>query len=113
MPKERTMIEIEKSSGNVYADLGMADAEDMRVKAQLASKISEIVQARRWTQQQAADVLGISQPKLSQLMRGQFRGISEAKMLELLARLGRNIQIVVGPARRSAKAGRVEVVFAA
>ncbi|WP_050452211.1 helix-turn-helix domain-containing protein [Candidatus Burkholderia verschuerenii] len=106
------MIELEKSTGNVYADLDFPDAEEMRVKAQLASKIGEIIRARRWTQQRAAEVLGISQPKLSQLMRGHFRGISEAKMLELLARLGRDIQIVVGPPRRSTKVGRVEVVFA-
>jgi predicted XRE-type DNA-binding protein len=105
------VIEIEKSSGNVYADLDLPDADEMYVKAQLAGKISEIIQSRRWTQQRAAEALGISQPKLSQLMRGHFRGISEAKMLELLARLGRNVQIVVGPARRSSKAGRVEVVF--
>lgn len=107
------MIEIEKGSGTVYADLDMPGADDMRVKAQLAGKIGEIIKARRWTQQRAAEALGISQPKLSQLLRGQFRGISEAKMLELLARLGRNVQIVVGPPRRSTKAGRVEVVFAA
>jgi len=113
MQKGKVMIEIEKGSGNVYADLGMAEAQEMYVKAQLAGKISEIVEARGWTQQRAAEALGISQPKLSQLLRGQFRGISEAKMLELLARLGRNVQIVVGPARRSTKAGRVEVVFAA
>jgi predicted XRE-type DNA-binding protein len=113
MRKEKVMIEIEKGSGNVYADLGAPDAAEMYVKAQLAAKIGEIIKARRWTQQRAADVLGISQPKLSQLMRGQFRGVSEAKMLELLARLGRNVQIVVGPARRSNKPGRVEVVFAA
>ena len=107
------MIDIEKSSGNVYADLETPDADEMRVKAQLAGKIAEIIQARRWTQQRASEVLGISQPKLSLLLRGQFRGISEAKMLELLARLGRNVQIVVGPPRRSTRAGRVEVVFAA
>jgi predicted XRE-type DNA-binding protein len=96
------VIEFEKGTGNVYADLGLADADEMRVKAQLASKISEIVKARRWTQERAADVLGISQPKLSQPMRGLFRGVSEAKMLDLLARLGRTVQIVVGPPRRSA-----------
>lgn len=107
------MIEIEEGGGNVYADLGVPNADEMRVKAQLAGKIGEIIKARRWTQQRAAEVLGISQPKLSQLLRGQFRGVSEAKMLELLARLGRNVQIVVGPPRRSAKPGRVEVVFAA
>jgi predicted XRE-type DNA-binding protein len=107
------MTAIEKSSGNVYADLGLPDADEMLVKAQLAMKIGEIIKARRWTQQQAAEVLGMTQPKLSTMLRGQFRGISEAKMLECLAKLGRNVQIVVGPARRSAAAGRVEVVFAA
>ena len=105
------MIEIEKSSGNVYADLGMPDAEAMQVKARLAMKIGEIIKARRWSQQQAAEVLGITQPKLSGMLRGQFRGISEAKMLDCLARLGRDVTIVVGPARRKAVAGHVEVEF--
>jgi predicted XRE-type DNA-binding protein len=107
------MTDYEKSSGNVYADLGLADAEEMLVKAQLASKIGEIIKGRRWTQQQAAEVLGMTQPKLSNLLRGQFRGVSEAKMLECLAKLGRDVKIVVGPARRSTKPGHVEVVFAA
>lgn len=107
------MIEIEKGSGNVYADMGVADAEEMMVKAQLASKIGEIIKGRKWSQQQAADVLGMTQPKLSKMLRGQFRGISEAKMLDCLARLGRDVQIVVGPARRAVSTGRVAVVFAA
>ena len=107
------MTDYEESSGNVYADLGLADAEEMLVKAQLASKIGEIIKGRRWTQQQAAEVLGMTQPKLSNLLRGQFRGVSEAKMLECLAKLGRDVKIVVGPARRSNKPGHVEVVFAA
>ncbi len=107
------MIEIEKSCGNVYADLGMPDADEMLVKAQLASKIGEIIKGKKLSQQEAADVLGISQPKLSNMLRGRFRGISEAKMLDCLARLGRNVQIVVGPARRTTSNGRVAVVFAA
>ena len=107
------MIEIEESSGNIYADLGMADAGEMIVKAQLATKIGEIIKGRRWSQQQAADVLGIPQSKLSKMLRGQFRGISEAKMLDCLARLGRDVQIVVGPARRSTSVGHVAVVFTA
>jgi predicted XRE-type DNA-binding protein len=106
------MIEIEKSSGNVYADLGMADADEMIVKAQLASKIGEIVKGRKWSQQKAAEVLGIPQPKLSKMLRGQFHGISEAKMLDCLARLGRDVQIVIGPPRRTTSAGHVAVVFA-
>lgn len=110
-----TSITIEAGSGNVYADLGMADAQEMLVKAKLASKIGDIIKRQNMTQQQAAEVLTMPQPKVSMLLRGQFRGISEAKMLECLARLGRDVDIVVKPARRRALAGtigRVNVVFA-
>jgi predicted XRE-type DNA-binding protein len=82
-------IAIEKSSGNVYADLGLADAQEMLVKATLASKIGEIIQRQNLTQQQAAQLLAMPQPKVSLLLRGQFRGISEAEMLECVARLSR------------------------
>lgn len=112
MQKGNEMTIIEEGTINVYADLGMADAEEMIVKAQLASKIGEIITSRKWSQQKAADLLGIPQSKLSKMLRGQFRGISEAKMLDCLVRLGRNIQIVVGPPRRSTTAGRIDVVFA-
>ena len=105
------MIDIETGSANVYADLGRADADEMLVKAQLASKIGEILERRKLTQEQAAEILGISQPKLSGLLRGQFRGISEAKMMDCLAKLGREVRIVVGPARGAAAAGSVKVVF--
>lgn len=107
------MIKIEESTGNVYADLGMADADEMLVKAQLATKIGEIIKSRKWSQQQAAEVLGMTQPKLSKMLRGQFRGISEAKMLDCLTRLGRDVQIVVGLARRATSDGHAAVVFAA
>jgi predicted XRE-type DNA-binding protein len=105
------MIEIETGSANVYADLGRADADEMLVKAQLASKIGDIIKRRRLTQAQAAEILGIPQPKLSGLLRGQFRGVSEAKMMDCLAKLGRDIRIVVGPARRAPGEGTVKVEF--
>ncbi len=110
-------IAIEAGSGNVYADLGMADAQEMLVKAKLASKIAEIILRQKLTQQQAAELLAMPQPKVSLMLRGQFRGISESKMLDCLARLGRDIDIVVKPARRKTKTsaaggGRVSVVFA-
>ena len=107
-------IAIEKGSGNVYADLGLANAQEMLIKAKLASKIGEIIQRQNLMQQQAAQLLAMPQPKVSLLLRGQFRGISEAKMLECLARLGRDIDIVVKPAHRRASSGalgRVNVVF--
>ena len=105
------MIEIEQGSGNVYADLESRDADEMLVKARLATKIGEIIRHRHLTQQQAAEILGIPQPKLSGMLRGQFRGISEAKMLECLNRLGRDVQIVVRKASRSHANGRTSVVF--
>ena len=87
-----TDMEIETSSGNVYADLGMADAQEMLVKAKLASKIGEIIKRQNLTQQQAAVLLAMAQPKVSMMLRGQFRGISESKMLDCLARLGRSAE---------------------
>ncbi len=106
------MKQIERGSTNVYADLGYEDADEMLVKAQLATKIGEIVSQRQLTQTQAAELLGISQPKLSNMLRGQFRGISETKMIECLTKLGRNVEIVVKAASRSKAAGHVSVTFA-
>jgi len=106
------MIEIEKGSPSVYSDLGLADAAEMQVKATLAAKIGEIIKHRHLTQVQASGILGIPQPKLSGMLRGQFRGISEAKMLDCLNRLGRDVEIVVRKPSRSGAVGRTSVVFA-
>ena len=105
-------IEIEVGTGNVYADLGMEDAEAMQVKARLAAKIADIIKRRGLTQVQAATLLGMTQPKLSGMLRGQFRGISEMKMLECLNRLGRDIEIVVRPSRGITHSGHTQVRFA-
>jgi predicted XRE-type DNA-binding protein len=98
-------------SKNVYEQLGFPDADEMLVKAQLVSQIAEILRERGWSQQQAAKVLGLTQPKLSKMLRGQFRGISEMKMMDCLLRLGRTVKIGVGPATKSAEE-RIEVVAA-
>jgi predicted XRE-type DNA-binding protein len=103
---------IEKSSGNIFADIGFANDQEMLVKANLALKISEIITQRRLTQMEAALVLGIPQPKLSKLLRGQFHGVSETKMLECLNKLGRDIQIVIRKANRDKRIGRTSVIFA-
>ncbi len=106
------MSKVEKGSMNVYADLGVADADEMLVKAQLSAKIAEIIKLRKLTQTQASSLLGMTQPKLSNMLRGRFRGISETKMLECMTLLGRDVQIVVKPASRSRKTGHVSVLFA-
>ena len=106
------MTEIQKGSGNVYRDLQTTDAEAMYVKARLASKIGEIISQRHLTQQQAANILGIPQPKLSGLLRGQFRGISEAKMIACLNHLGSDVDIVVRQTRQNFSKGQTQVTFA-
>ena len=104
-------IGVEQSSSNVYADLGMSNAEEMLVKARLAAKILEIIKHRHLTQNEAADIVGLPQPKLSGMLRGQFRGISESKLLNCLNKLGRDVQIVVRKAPRSQAIGKTSVVF--
>jgi predicted XRE-type DNA-binding protein len=104
------MSKVEKTR-SVYAELGFPDAAEMLVKAQLVVKIAEILRERGWSQQQAAKVLGLTQPKLSKMLRGQFRGISEMKMMGCLVRLGRGVKIVVGP-EGGATDERIEVVAA-
>ena len=106
------MTDIEKSSGNVYADLGLPDAEEMLIKARLAAKIGEIIKHRHLTQQQAAEILAMPQSKISNMLRGNFRGISETKLIECLNLLGRDIQIVVTKAPRTHDTGHTSVVFA-
>jgi predicted XRE-type DNA-binding protein len=79
---------IEEGSTNVFADLGYADAAEMQRKSQLAAEIARATKARRLTQQGAAELLGVDQSKVSRITRGQFRSVSEAKLLELTNRLG-------------------------
>lgn len=104
-------IEIEEGSGNPYADVGCPDAEEMLIKAGLAREIGEIIKSRRLTQQRAAELLKMPQPKLSEMLRGKFRGINQAKMIECLNRLGRDVDIVARKARRRAL-GHTHVVAA-
>jgi predicted XRE-type DNA-binding protein len=103
-------IAIVEGSTNVYADLGYADAAEMQRKSQLTAEIARAIKARRLTQGGAAELLGIDQSKVSRITRGQFRGVSEANLLELVAKLGHDVKIVVGPVRR--RAGKIELQFA-
>ena len=101
-------MHIEQGSTNVYADLGRADADVMLVKAQLAVKIAGIVKRRRLTQAAVSEIVGLPQAKVSQMLRGQFRGISEDRMMRCLTALGQDVQIVVKPARKG-RAGSLSV----
>jgi predicted XRE-type DNA-binding protein len=104
-------VNIERGSSNVYADLGLADAQDMLIKAKLATEINRIIRQSKLTQVEVAKILGMTQPKLSGMLRGQFRGISEIKMIECLNHLGRDVDIVVKPTPETRREGFVSVVF--
>lgn len=110
MPKGN---DVEESSGNVFADLGLANPEERLAKADLAIRIAAAIRARRLTQASAARVLGIDQPKISRLLRGQLSGFSTGRLLHFLTLLGRDIEIVVKAAPRSRRQGRLRVIAAA
>ncbi|WP_375647771.1 helix-turn-helix domain-containing protein [Bartonella sp. CR84HXZ] len=105
------MINVFHGSSNVYADLGFSDSREMLIKAQLAHKISQILKEKNLTQKQASQLLKMTQPKLSKLLSGEFRGIGEMKMLECLAKLGNDIKIIVNPKEVKTLEGHFEVVF--
>ena len=86
---------IEHGSGNVFADLGRPDAETHLLKAELVARIDQIIRERRLTQAHAADLLGISQPDVSRLLRGNFRDYSVERLLRLLTSLGRDVEITI------------------
>lgn len=79
---------IEEGSGNVFADLGLPDAEERLAKADLVMEISERVRAKRLTQAKAAELFGIDQPKVSRLLRGQLAGFSTDRLFHFLMLLG-------------------------
>ncbi len=97
------------SSGNVFADLNLPDADDLLAKAELAAKIIAEIQRRRLTQSQAAAILGIDQPKVSALKQGKLSGFSIERLMRLLLRLGRDIEITVKRRASSKTTARLRV----
>ena len=97
MPKSNAIPQ-EPSTGNVFADLGLADAEKLKIKTGLVIEIRKAIRERDLTQQEAAKRMGITQPKVSDMMRGDFSNLSERKLMDCLNRLGYDIEIKVRPA---------------
>jgi predicted XRE-type DNA-binding protein len=92
-------VEVHRGSGNVFADLGMADADKLKIKTGLVIEIRKAMRSRGLTQQEAARLMGITQPKVSDMMRGDFTNLSERKLMDCLTRLGYDIEIKVRPAK--------------
>ena len=87
----------ELGSGNVFADIGLPDAETHLLKAQLVSRIQDVLDRRRLSQTAAAALMGVRQPDLSRILRGQFRGFSVERLMTMLAALGFEVAITLEP----------------
>jgi predicted XRE-type DNA-binding protein len=106
----KPLIAVTPSSGNVFADIGVPEPEEELAKAQLASRIREIVRSSRFTQVAAAAVMGIDQPKVSALLNGRLANFSSERLMRLLTLLGQDIEIVVKTRSRQRRRGRISVV---
>lgn len=82
-----------RSSGNVFADLELPDADERMLKAQLAVQIHRFIKEKGWTQTEAAEAVGLDQPKVSHLLRGSLAGFSVDRLLSILNRLGHSVEV--------------------
>lgn len=89
----RRKADYTQSSGNVFADLELPNAEERLLKAQLAVQIRRFIKQKGWTQSEAAEVIGLDQPKVSNLLRGRLAGFSGDRLLSILNRLGHIVEV--------------------
>lgn len=90
-------LEVTESSGNVFADLGFKNPEEMLAKANLAMLVGDIIKKRKLTQKKAAETLGIDQPKVSAILRGRLSGFTIDRLMRFLLALGMDITIEARP----------------
>jgi predicted XRE-type DNA-binding protein len=103
---------ITRGTGNVFADLGYADAEERQTKLRLAYAINGVVEHQRLTQAAAADKLGINQPKVSALANYKLDGFSVERLMTFLTALDQDVEIVIRKKPRSRSAARISVIAA-
>lgn len=112
MKTARKPARVQKSSGNVFADLAVENPDDMLAKAQLAHLIFRVIVARKLTQTKAAELMGLDQPKISALVRGRLKGFSTERLFRCLNDLGLEVEITVRPMPRNGRKGNTHVVVA-
>jgi predicted XRE-type DNA-binding protein len=100
---------ITEGSGNVFADLGLPDAGEHLLKAGIVVELKRLIEARGLTQTAAAALIGIAQPDLSNLLRGQFRGCSVERLMRAVTALGQDIEIRIRPRGDGTRPGRITV----
>ncbi len=94
---------------NVFKDIGVPNAEEHLVKAQLVFKIDSLMKKRRLKQREAADLFGVRQPDISKMLRGEFRQFSVERLLRFLVKLDQDVEIVVRPHRDRENAAALHV----
>jgi predicted XRE-type DNA-binding protein len=102
-------IKVTKSSGNVFADIGVPNADEHFVKAEIVLDIAARIKAKKLTQAQAAKIMDLSQPDVSKLLRGNFSGYTLDRLFSFLRALGNDVRIQIVPAKGK-KAGQLELV---
>ena len=107
--KRQAAIRVIESSGNVFADMGLPEAEEELTKAQLASHIRQVIRRRRLAQVAAASLMGIDQPKVSALLNGRLANFSSERLMRLLTALGQDVEITVRAKPRNRAHGRIRV----
>ncbi|HTE42269.1 MAG TPA: helix-turn-helix transcriptional regulator [Steroidobacteraceae bacterium] len=107
MATRRKSSKVEQSSGNVFADLNLPDADERQTKVQLAVAINRELTTKGWSQAAAAEVLGINQPKVSALQKYRLEGFSVERLMTFITSLGNDIDISIKPRRRGV--GRISV----
>ena len=110
--KKRVIDDLEyfQSSKNIYSDLQLPDADKLKIKTDLVIEIIKAINRLNLTQAEAAKRMGISQPKVSAMIHGDFSNLSERKLMDCLTHLGYNIEIRVKPIKR--RMGMLRVAFA-
>ena len=100
-------IEAHESSGNVFADLGLPDSEERMLKAGIVVELRRLIKERELTQVKAAKLVGISQPDLSHLLRGDFDDYSAERLMKMLTVFEQDIEIIMKPHRKPGQRGRI------
>jgi len=106
-------VVVTESSGNVFADLGLPNAEELQTKVRLALSLNNILEKRKLTQSQAARALGVNQPKISALKGYKLEGFSVERLMRFATALEHDVVIEIRPRAKRKGAGRVMVVGAA
>jgi len=105
MRKRRNKVEI--GSSNIFADLGLPDAEDMLLKSTIVIELRRLIEERSLSQTAAAKLIGINQADLSKILRGRFRGYSEARLMRMLTAFSQDVEITTRPHRKAGEIGKI------